>query len=138
MCINVHRGNDVNVIFYNTICRRVEKTHLEYKDGEDISLDVVGTSIVCSSVFGLETGAGHLVDDEGGLGGGSGGVVEGISPSVCWTRHSVILGSFCIFLAKVKPSFNKVLMLFLCFKQNQTKRVISVIIKVPDMTLPPG
>ena len=93
--------------------------------------------MVCSSVFGLETEAVHLVDDEGGFGGGSGGVVVVISPSVCWTRHSMILGSFCIFLAKVKPSFNKILMLLLCFKQNQTVRVISVSIKAPDMTWPP-
>ena len=65
------------------------------------------------------------------------GLVEVISPSVCWTRCSMILGSLCIFLAKIKPSFNKVLMLFLCFKQNQTIRVISVSIKVLDMIWPP-
>ena len=59
---------------------------MECSDGEDIPLDVVGTSMVYPSVFGLETETGHLGDDEGGFGGRSGGVEVVSSPSAYWTR----------------------------------------------------
>ena len=107
---------------------------MDCNDGEGIPVEVEGMSIVRSSVLGLETEAAHPVDVEGGLGGGSGGVMMVISPSA---KCSMILGSFCIFLVKVKPSFNKVLMLYLCFKQNQTAKVTSFSIKAPDTTWPP-
>ena len=46
-------------------------------------VEVEGMSMVCSLVFDVETEAAHPVDVEGGLEGGSGGVILDISPSVC-------------------------------------------------------
>ena len=115
---------------------RVRRRALDGQD-EEKSTEVEEVTMVSSFVLSLETIAGWSVAVTGGLGGGSDGMRFVTNSPAHWIKCSMVLGSFCIFLANGRPILNKVLMLFLCFKQNQTVSVISVSIKAPEMTCPP-
>ena len=102
-------------------------------EGEVRSTEVVRETVVRSPLTGLDIETALSTEVVGGLGGGVGGTRLATSSSVHCSKRSMILGSFCIFLANGRAIFNKVIILFLCFKQNQTISVISVSIKAPEM-----
>ena len=105
---------------------------LDGAEGVCTPAEVEGTSTACSLGAVLVAGATCSVELDEGRGGGSGGLILETKPSACHTRHSMNLGSCCISLVSVRPSFNSVPTIFLCFKQNQAVKLISVSMKVPD------
>ena len=70
-------------------------------------------STACSLRVVLAAGATCPAEPSGGRGSGSRGLILETKPSACHTRCSMNLGSCCIILVSVRPSFNSVPTLFL-------------------------
>ena len=96
--------------------------------------EVEGMATACSLEVVLVPRAAWSAEPDDGWGGRSGGLILETKPSACCSSHLMNWDPGTYILVSERPSFNSVTILFLCFKQNQTNRLISVSMKVPDMT----